>query len=333
MGLGIRLCGGAGGMSLQSPNKAIGLLVFVCMIWGLMFVLVDQTIEHLPVHSFHAFRFGVAALCLLPLWKLDPEAKGVRLSGKLLLPGLGLGLIMFASFATQTVGMQYTTVSNTGFITGLCVPLVPIVGLLLFRARVKATAWLGVICSTVGIYFLTVGDSLSFNRGDSLVLIAAVCFALHIVVTGRVAPNLPLIPLCTLQMAAVSLYSAIAAAATEPVGEQTLAALQQPIVWITIITSGVLATALAFWAQTASQRLLEPYKVGLIFATEPLFTHIAAALILGERLGGAGWLGAGLIVAGMLVAELADRRHPPKMSAADMNAAPDFSIKTGGRND
>ncbi|MDM3871219.1 DMT family transporter [Porticoccus sp. W117] len=320
-------------MTISSPVKAVWLLIFVCMIWGLMFVLVDQTIEHLPVHSFHAFRFGIAALCLLPLWKLDPEAKGVRLSKDLLLPGLGLGLIMFTCFATQTLGMQHTTVSNTGFITGLCVPLVPIIGLLLFRAKVKAAAWLGVLCTTVGIYFLTVGDSLTFNRGDSLVLIAAVFFALHIVVTGRVAPNLPLIPLCTIQMAAVSLYSAIAAVVSEPIGENTLAAFQHPIVWITIITSGVLATALAFWAQTASQRLLEPYKVGLIFATEPLFTHVAAALILGERLGGAGWLGAGLIIGGMLVAELSDRRHPPKMSAADMNAAPDFSAQPNTRND
>ncbi|UTW45672.1 DMT family transporter [bacterium SCSIO 12696] len=312
-------------MSIQSPIKAIWLLIFVCMIWGLMFVLVDQTIEHLPVHSFHAFRFGVAALCLLPLWKLDKEAKGLTFSRSLWVSAAGLALIMFVSFATQTVGMKYTTVSNTGFITGLCVPLVPIIGLLLFRARVKAIAWVGVLCTTAGIYLLTVGDKLSFNRGDALVLIAACAFALHIVITGRVAPKFPLIPLCTLQLAAVSLYSLFAALATEPVGEQTLQALQHPIVWVTILTSGMLATALAFWAQTASQRILEPYKVGLIFATEPLFTHIAAALILGERLGGMGWLGAGMIVAGMLVAELADRRHPPKMQPVDMNAAPDFS--------
>ena len=320
-------------MTINSPTKAIWILLLVCAIWGLMFVLVDQTIEHLPVHSFHAFRFGVAALCLWPLWRLDGEAKKRSLTAmggwKLLLVSASLALIMFTSFATQTIGLRHTSVSNVGFITGLCVPLVPVLGLLLFRVQVRAVAWVGIICATAGIYFLTVGDKLVFNKGDALVLICAIAFALHIVITGRVASKYPLIPLCTLQLAAVSVYSAIAALITEPVGPQTWQALNQPIVLVTIATSGVLATALAFWAQTASQRLLEPYKVGLIFASEPLFTHIAAAIILGERLGLVGWLGAACIIGGMLVAELGDRRHPPKMQPVDMNAAPDFSEAEG----
>lgn len=323
-------------MTLNSSTKAVWILLLVCMIWGLMFVLVDQTIEHLPVHSFHAFRFGVAALCLLPLWRLDGEAKQQSLSDmggwKLLLTSAGLALIMFVSFATQTMGLEHTSVSNAGFITGLCVPLVPVLGLLMFRAKVNGAVWIAVACATAGIYFLTVGDKLVFNKGDTLVLICAITFALHIVITGRVAPKFPLIPLCTLQLAAVSIYSAIAALATEPVGQQTWQALKQPIVLTTIVVSGMLATAFAFWAQTAAQRLLQPYKVGLIFASEPLFAHIAAAIVLGERLGVMGWLGAALIIGGMLVAELGDRRHPPKMQPVDMNAAPDFS-KASGRSE
>lgn len=314
-------------MTLSSPSRAVALLIFVCAIWGLMFVLVDQTIEHLPVHSFHTLRFAVAALCLWPLWRIDPEAKGLKISPKLLLTSAGLGLIMFASFAFQTMGLQFTSVSNTGFITGLSVPLVPILGLILFRAVIKPVAWLGVIGATAGIYFITVGEHLAFNQGDTLVLICAFCYALHILATGRVAKSFPLIPLCALQMAAVSLYSFIAAIMFEPVGEATLQAVQQPIVWSTVLVSGTLATALAFWAQTASQRLLEPYQVGLIFAAEPMFTHFAAAMILGERMGVYGWAGAALIIAGMLISELGDRRHPPKIQPADMSAAPDFSRK------
>lgn len=316
-------------MTIRTPNAALWALVLVNLIWGVGFVVVDGAIDIMPVNTFNAFRFGIAALALLPLYFLQKKPAEDECDYsvlELLKVSFGLGLLLFLGFSLQTQGMIYTSVSNTGFITGLCVPLVPIIGFILFKTKVGVEVWVSVVAATIGLYFLTMGDKMEFNQGDVLVAIGAVCYASHIALMAKYGGRFAIIPLSILQLAAVALYSTVAASyeAIANIHENYPPFIEQVLnadVWAAILYSGILASAFAYWAQTSSQRLLEPHKVALVFALEPIFAHIAAFLILGEHLGMKGWFGAGLIIAGMLYSELGGRRKV-KIQPLDQMAAP-----------
>ena len=307
---------------IRTPVIAFWALVAVNLIWGIGFIVVDDAINTMPVNTFNAFRFGLATVALLPLWFLQKKTAESYPLFNLLKTGFGLGLLLFFGFAFQTQGMLYTTVSNTGFITGLCVPLVPVTGFLLFRKKVGIEVWFSAVIATVGLYFLTIGDKLEFNVGDIMVAIAATCYALHITFMAKSGGRFPVIPLSIIQLAAVALYSAMAAYGEWLMGINTdyppiVEQLSSIPVLSSILYSGLLASAFAYWAQTSSQRLLEPHKVALIFALEPIFAHISAFLVLDEHLGIKGVIGAGLIIFAMLYSELGSRKKiqsPEKMA-------------------
>lgn len=287
------------------------ILFSVAFIWGAEFVLVDLAVTNVSTNLFNALRFALASLALLPLYFLKKESINKETLGRLFLSGFSLGFFLFIGFYAQTEGMRYTSVANAGFITGLNVPLVPVLAWLVFRKKASWNVCLGVICATFGLYLLTVGDNLSFNEGDSLVLVCAFAFAIHILLTDRFVVDLPIMSLSIIQMAAVAIYSLIALIfSSEPLfypsnnGTPGLMTLLDPIVLSAILITGILGSAYAYWAQSACQRYLEPTKVALIFATEPVFAFMAAWLFLGEVLGLQGSLGALLILVAILISEL-----------------------------
>ena len=316
-------------MMIRTPTMALWALVLVNLIWGVGFVVVDGVIDIIPVNTFNAFRFGIAALTLLPLWLLiekKDKAKHTFRKSKLLKTGFGLGLLLFLGFSLQTKGLLYTSVSNTGFITGMCVPLVPIIGYFLFKTKVGKEVWLSVITATIGIYFLTMGENMEFNYGDILVAISAICYAAHITFMARFGGRFPVVALSIIQLVAVTLYSGLASGYEEIMGlnehyPPLIEQLGKFDAWAAILYSAILASAFAYWAQTSSQRLIEPHKIALVFALEPIFAHLAAYFILDEQLGFKGWLGAGLIIAGMLYSELGGRKKV-KVQPLDQMAAP-----------
>ena len=316
-------------MTLISPRIAFALLLLTSFIWGMEFVLVDLAIDVIPTHTFNALRFGIAAISLIPLFYFSKETIDKRQIKTLLLAGLCLGLLLFIAFFTQTEGMRYTSVSNAGFITGLGVPLVSFLGFLFFKQKASLAVWLGISLATIGLYCLTVGDKFVFNKGDALVLVCAFGFALHILLTGKFVSTMPVIPLSIIQLGAVAFYSAIAGY-LDPnpsfyfPGEPAVEWYEQlttPIVYMGILIAGILGTAYAYWAQSVSQTLLAPHKVALIFASEPIFAHISAAIFLDETLGILGFIGAGCIILGMLVSELGDKQHKLKVNVLDQNTS------------
>ncbi|EAQ65289.1 membrane protein [Marinomonas sp. MED121] len=296
-------------MTGLSARTAFFILFSVAFIWGAEFVLVDLAVAKVSTNLFNALRFALASLALLPLYFIKKEMIDKDALGRLFLAGFSLGFLLFIGFYAQTEGMRFTSVANAGFITGLSVPLVPVLAFLVFRQSASWHVWLGVIFATFGLYLLTIGDKLSFNQGDSLVLICA--FAFHILLTDKFVVNLPIISLSIIQMAAVAIYSLIALAlAPELISQKAMSSsfdisiLLDPIVLSGILITGLLGSAYAYWAQSACQRHLEPAKVALIFATEPVFAFLSAWVFLGEVLGVKGSLGALLILVAILVSEL-----------------------------
>lgn len=268
-------------------------LLIVTLVWGATFVVVKRAIADLPPFPFLAIRFGLAFISLLPFIKWSQP-----IDRKTIFKGLGVGVFLFSGYAWQTIGLQYTTASNAGFITGLSVVIVPTLVSITTKTLPRLTLFAGIVSATVGLALLSLGDNFRLNQGDLLVLICAISFALHIFLVGRYAPEADAAILTTAQVFSVTILSTIASFIfPHPPLQFTTNA------WLGLLLTAVPATSLAFFIQTKMQQFTSPSHTALIFASEPVFSAIFAFFLAGETLTPRGLLGAGLVLAGMLVAE------------------------------
>jgi drug/metabolite transporter (DMT)-like permease len=202
-----------------------------------------------------------------------------------------------AGYALQTAGLERTTVSSTGFITGMYVLFTPLLALALFRIRAGAPVWVGVGLAVVGLALLS-GIDVGSSAGDALVLAGAAAYSLQIVLLERFAPRYDAIAFTLVEMVAALVCFAAIAAATGQVE-----APRGWTVWGALVVTGVFASALAFLVQTWAQRRTSATRTALAFAMEPVFTGIFGYTLAGDRLGVAGWSGCVLILIGIVVAE------------------------------
>jgi len=282
----------------QSQRRQItadAALLMVTLIWGSTFVMVKDAVASFPVYRFLTIRFALATLALIPF-----TARRFRsATWKHLGAGVLVGVFLFAGYAFQTAGLQYTTASKAGFITGLSVVIVPLLSTLLLRKRPSWQAVLGVLFSTVGLGLLSLNADLSMSRGDLLVVGCAVSFALHIVAIGAFAPRMDPMVLSTVQIATVATISgAISLAGGEWTSSISVS------VWSAAAFTGILATALAFGVQTDAQRFTSPTHTALILTAEPVFAALFGYLLAGEQLTPRIVAGGEFIIAGMIVGEM-----------------------------
>lgn len=275
----------------MTPSPVVGvlLLVFVTLIWGSTFAIIKETIQTVPVPVLLAIRFSFAALALL--W-VKPERKT-------LLPGLILGLLSFAGYATQSIGMLTTTASKAAFITGLSVILTPIVGAIWLRQRVPLRAWFAAILALFGLGLMTLNPNEGLVIGDFWVLGTALAYALYIVYLGEIATHHKPIVLTSLQIIVVAVLSWGWAVPELHVLKNLSASVIVALLYLAIF-----ATALVLWLQALAQRVVPAYAAALIFALEPVFAAIFAYFLLGEVLSLQGWLGGALVVLAMIIGEL-----------------------------
>ena len=268
-------------------------LVLVTAIWGVTFVQVKDAVEIYPLFAFLSVRFAIASTTLAPF-----VAGRIRsLDRRGLVAGASLGWLLALGYALQTAGLARTTVSSTGFITGLCVVLTPITAYALFRDRIPVAAWLGVALSTIGLGLLF-GIEAGSSLGDLLVLGGALAYALQIVLLERYAPHYDPVAFTLVEMVAACLgFTAIALVRGE------LSVPHGWTVWGALLVTGVFASAFAFLVQTWAQRELSATRVALVFALEPVFAGLAGYLLAGDRLGALGWGGCALILAGIVISE------------------------------
>ncbi|MFA5787105.1 MAG: DMT family transporter [Actinomycetota bacterium] len=281
---------------LARDLRVESLLVLAALIWGLTFVVVKDAIERVPPFSFLAWRFLLAAAALMIL-----RPRCLRgLTKEAWKAGGWLTLALYAGYAFQTIGLQYTTASNSAFITGLFVVLVPLIAALVLRRVPSPAALGGVVLATAGLALLSLGPSLRLAKGDTLMLGCAVAFAVHILLLGAYAPRFGAYPLVVMQLAGSGLLHAVSATA----GRDSLAF---PLEWKlagAVALCGLLASAGAFLIQVRAQETIPPTRTAVILTMEPVFAGVFGYLLAGEVLTGRGWTGSGLILAGMLVAEL-----------------------------
>ena len=268
-------------------------VILVTAIWGVTFVQVKDAVDVYPLFAFLAVRYAIATGVLalvggrrvLTLGRSGFAAGGVI--GVLL--GVGIGL--------QTAGLERTTVSSTGFITGLYVVLTPLFGLLLFRTRVGLEVWAGVVLAVVGLAMLS-GVPVGSSGGNLLVLASTAAQALQILMVERYASRYDAIALVLVEMGACFVgFLAIALA---------LGQLEVPrgwMVWGALIVTGLFASALAYLIQVWAQRRLSAARIAIVFSLETLFAGVFGYWLADDRLGWLGWGGCAAILAGIVFAE------------------------------
>jgi drug/metabolite transporter (DMT)-like permease len=272
---------------------AVLALLAVTAIWGVTFVQVKDAVELYPLFAFLALRFAIATVALAL-----PAAARVRVLGRRgLAAGTLLGLLLAAGYVLQTAGLQRTTVSSTGFVTGMYVVLTPLFAVGLLRARVTRGAWAGVAVSALGLALLS-GVHGGSASGDLLVLAGAAVYSLQIVLMERFAPRYDAIAFTLVEMLAAFVGIGVVALAR---GE--LATPHGWTVWGALLVTGLFASALAFLVQTWAQRRTSATRTALAFAMEPVFAALFGITLAGDRLGASGWLGCAAIMLGILVAE------------------------------
>lgn len=270
-------------------------LVFVAFVWGATFVVVKRALDDISTVLFLTVRFSLAALLLAIYFR-----RGWMPARQHLRAGLVVGCCLAAGYVLQTLGLETTTPANAGFITGFYIPLVPLLGALIYRRAPVMAEALGVLIATLGIGLLTWPEgNMMVRTGDLLVLAGAVAFAFHILTLGHFSKMVPHAPLSFTQIAVSALFGWSTFWWVEPVRVGWTSA-----VIVAVVATALFATALAFAVQSWAQQHTTTTRTALIFALEPVFAWLTSYFMTGEVLSLRASFGAVAVLAGILLVEL-----------------------------
>ncbi len=299
------------GHPLKTENKYFPILMLfvVVLLWSATFVIVKEALADSSSMLFIAVRFSIASVLLVPYliykraWFIKEE----------LLPGLILGVILFGGFATQTVGLKFTTATKSGFLTGTSVVMIPIIQTVLERRKPSKGAVIGSLMIFVGILFMSSGgDSIftfleklgeNFNVGDTLTLICAFLFALYIVYLDYVSHENDFLQLLFLQLAVSAALGFVASYLFESVGIEIVKFDLTGNLMFALIYTSVFATLITTALMTKYQKFVSPTKAGIIYSFEPVFAAFIAFFAINEKITMFGFIGSLLIFSGLIIAE------------------------------
>ena len=289
----------------QRHLKSDLLFLLSAVIWGFAFVAQRMGMDHVGPFTFNGIRFCLGAMVLVPFIfrrrKNQPKAPTgggqIRNTRLVLYSGLA-GMAIFAGASLQQVGLVYTTAGKAGFITGLYVVIVPIMGLL-WGQRTHAGTWGGAFMAAAGMYLLSVSEDLTISIGDLLELIGAVFWACHIHLIGWLSPKTDSLQLAFLQFMVCATASLMTALVVETASLAAIAAAALPIIY-----GGVLSVGVAYTLQVVAQRHAHPAHAAILLSLEAVFAAVGGWLILGEVMSGRGIVGCSLMFAGMLMSQL-----------------------------
>ena len=298
------------------PNKAMQanlMMLLAASIWGFAFVAQRVGMETMGPHWFNSLRFfiGVVALTPVVIWMGRVQAKssteGPKSSTKtLLMGGAVAGLLLFIGATFQQVGLQYTTAGKAGFITGMYIFFVPLIGLF-FRMKTGLGTWLGAAIALWGLYLLSINEDFTLSKGDTLQLICAVAFAGHVLMIGYLASRMDTVKLSLVQFFVAGLLAMILALYFEQLTWGMIKSTAVPLLF-----AGVMSTGIAYTLQTIAQQHAHPSHAAIILSSEGVFAVIGGFLLLNEVLPAQGLLGCGLILVGMLMSQLMPRLTWPR---------------------
>lgn len=276
------------------------LLLAVTATWGSTFFLIRDLVETVPSPDFLVVRFAVAAAAMAVVFHRHIRA----LPRRQLRLAVVLGAVYGSAQLLQTIGLEHTSASVSGFVTGAYVVLTPLIAALVLRDRVAGLTWLAVLLATAGLAVLSL-KGLAVGLGETLTLAAAVLYAVHIVGLGRWSSAAQATGMACVQAAVIALVNLPAAL---PGGVSTPRGAGQ---WAALLYMALIAGAFALWAQTWAQAHMSATRAAIVMTTEPVFAALFAVLFGGESLTTRMLLGGALVLAAMYLAEFGGRRENP----------------------
>jgi drug/metabolite transporter (DMT)-like permease len=289
--------------------KSVLILLLTAAIWGFAFVAQRVGMQHVGAFTFNGVRFALGSLSLLPViyfFSRKSKKENANKSEKefeeadlktTIKSGLLAGSVLFIAASLQQVGLIYTTAGKAGFITSLYIVLVPILGIFL-KQKTHFTTWLGALTAVVGLYLLSINESLTIEFGDLLEIIGAFFWAAHIQLIDRFVKNVDAIKLSSIQFAACSILSLIVAFIFEDFSFTGLSSALVPLLY-----GGIMSAGVAYTLQAIGQKSAKPSHAAIALSMESVFAAIGGALMLDERLPAKGYVGCGLMLLGMLIAQ------------------------------
>ncbi|MGE5630170.1 MAG: DMT family transporter [Caulobacteraceae bacterium] len=281
---------------MKKSIKADLALIIVTIFWGAGFPATKIALQTISPFYHIGMRFFIASLLLAAIF----HKKLKELNRDIVKPALVLSLLLFSTYAFQTVGIQYTTASKSGFFSGLAVLIVPLFAVFYQRTKLEIKTIVSVITATIGLFLLSyTGSDFTFNIGDFLTILCSVCYAWQLLFTGSFVQKYDATLISIVQLFFVSIFGTICAI----LFESFPAYISLPS-FGSLLFSAVFCTAFAFWMQTTAQKFTPASHIALIFTMEPVFGALTSYLVLGEMLGIKGLVGGLFIVSAMIISEL-----------------------------
>jgi drug/metabolite transporter (DMT)-like permease len=286
------------------------ILLLAAVIWGFAFVAQSLGMKNLGAFTFQASRMLLAALVLLPtaliFSKIREKATGKKepfLDKKTLLAGMACGVFLFGAASLQQIGIAYTTVGHSSFLTALYLLIVPLLGVFTGK-KVGARIWFCIVLAVAGLYLLCMtGEGFSMSFGDVLCALCAFVFALHIITVDKLAGGLDGVRVSFVQMAFAGLISLVCAFIFEEPNIADIAAS-----WLPIAYAGVISCGVAYTLQIVGQKYAEPTVASIVMSLESVFGAIAGALILFEYLSLPELAGCALMFAATVISQLPEKK-------------------------
>lgn len=280
------------------------LLLLTAIIWGTSFAAQKMGAEHVSVLTFTAARFILGALVVLPL--ALRELRRTAISRRQWLGMLLTGCVLFCGSSMQQMGVGFTSVTNAGFITGLYVPLVPIIGFLALKTRPHPVTWPAAALCLFGTWLLSGGQSLEFQSGDLWVLVSSLFWACHVLLVGRMANSTGAPTLVAFVQFAV--VAVIALGAGLVFDDRLFAGI--PDAWMEIAYVGIFSVGLAFTLQSVTQQFTPAADAAIIMSGETVFSAVSGILLMGESLDAPKLAGCAAILVAMLLVQLVPGMSP-----------------------
>ena len=276
------------------------LLLLTAIIWGFGFIAQRMGMDHMGPYFFNALRFLLGTVSLLPVcWLLrNKNTKPKPTRKQFWVLGCVTGIALSCGAVLQQAGLQFTTAGKAGFITGLYLVIVPIIGFCL-RQRIGWLTVLGAILATVGLYFLSVTAGFAIGQGDTLVLLGAVFWAIHVQIVGYASRKVDPLQLAVVQYAICSGLNFILALIFEDVSMGPVMDAAGPIIYAGLVSVGV-----AYTLQIVAQQHVEPSQAAILLSLEAVFAVLGGWMLLNETLSGRELVGCMLMFAGMLLSQL-----------------------------
>lgn len=300
-------------VKMSKKLKSDLLLILTAFIWGSSFIAQSKGADLLGPFTFNAVRYFLAVISLAPVawflnnknnWKHFGESEEERKESKkaLLIGGIVLGSVLFIATSLQQYGMAYTTAAKGGFITTLYVIFVPILGIF-FRKKVRLLVWFCAILAVVGLYLLSIKPgTFTLTKGDTLVLLCAVFFTIHILFIDHFSPKTDGVFLSCMQFLVVAIISTVGMFAFETFTAEAI--------WLAVpslLYTGIGSSSIGYTLQIVAQKDADPTITSLILSLESVFAAVSGALFLGEFLNMREITGCVIMFVAIILAQLPEK--------------------------